>query len=64
MNPLYHHAKYGGDRGSRAGCMTRKCDVFYRQAANQRATKLCRYRIAFTQCYKNGFFARQGDTFI
>ena len=25
---LYHHAKYGGDRGSHAGCRQKKCDVF------------------------------------
>jgi len=25
---LYHHAKYGGDPGSRTGCITKKSDVF------------------------------------
>ena len=25
---LYHHAKYGMDPGSRAGCRQKKCDVF------------------------------------
>ena len=25
---LYHHAKFGKDRTTRAGCMVRKCGVF------------------------------------
>ena len=26
---LYDHAKYDGDRGSRASCKGKKCDVFF-----------------------------------
>jgi len=28
MYLLYYYAKYGGHRGSRAGCRRKRCDVF------------------------------------
>jgi len=55
---LYHCAKYGGDRGSRAGCRRKSmmfcCLFFYRQSCAKRSHA----GIAFTQSSKNGFSPR------
>ena len=54
---LYHHAKFGKDRTTRAGC---RCEnvvfVFYRQDAAKRQTA----GIVFTHRPKIRFFAPQG----
>jgi len=50
---LYHHAKYGGDRGSRAGCR-RKSAIFlfvtlssYEVCGNGNATKQCNFQNSY-----------------
>ena len=60
---LYHHAKFGEDRTSRAGC---RCEnvvflfflFYYRQDAAKRQTA----GIVFTHRQKSGFSPRRGDS--
>jgi len=53
---LYHHAKFGEDRTTRAGCRCENVVFFYRQDAAKRQTA----GIVFTHRPKIRFFAPQG----
>ena len=49
MDLLYHHAKYGGDRGSRAGCRRKSVMFFvtlwnYEVCDNENAMKQCNFQ--------------------
>ena len=62
LDELYHHAKFGEDRTTHAGCRCEKCDVchvclfVYRQDDAKRQTA----GIKFTHRPKIRFFAPQG----
>ena len=56
---IYHHAKFGDDRATRAGCRCENVVFFcYRQDAAKRQTA----GIVFPQRPKIRFFAPQGDS--